>query len=116
MILTSHSRHTAKHRQKITDEIKKIKSRTPCVDCGNCYPPEAMEFDHIVPVSLTGDKPISGVRSVKELYKELIKVEIRCANCHAIRTHQEGHNKHLRKYKSENDLEIKYNDMQRKLF
>jgi 5-methylcytosine-specific restriction endonuclease McrA len=74
-------------------ELLKIKSSTPCVDCGNIFPPEAMEFDHIVPRVTSKDKPLNcnNIRSMAKLHSELQKVELRCANCHAIRTHKEKH-------------------------
>lgn len=64
-----------------------ILSTNPCVDCGEINP-MALEFDHI-----DGDDKICGVGKIvgdgsswKRIEEEMAKCEIRCANCHRIRT------------------------------
>lgn len=80
--------------KSITD---KIKSETPCADCGGFFPPVAMDFDH------TGkkNKSIAGMVSKsykKELILEEIKLcEIVCACCHRVRTQKRKQN-HGRKF------------------
>jgi len=62
-----------------------LKLDSGCVDCGYAENPDALQFDHV-----RGDK----VRSISQmvlsawdkLFAELEKCEVRCANCHAIRT------------------------------
>ena len=58
-----------------------------CVDCGYHAHPAALDFDHRVPA----DKKFNmGPRLVQgrwdELVAEALKCEIRCANCHRIKT------------------------------
>jgi hypothetical protein len=65
--------------------ISSLKSR-PCIDCGLCFPPCAMDFDHI-----SGDKVVSiawlrNMCSPSALVEELKKCELVCSNCHRIRT------------------------------
>lgn len=65
----------------IIDEAKAV----PCVDCGERYHLAAMQFDHV-----RGEKvlPIARMKSysVERLLAEIEKCEVRCANCHAIKT------------------------------
>lgn len=62
-----------------------------CVDCKQPYPPCVLDFDHV-----DGEKEIeisilvnSGC-SVEKLLKEIKKCEIRCSNCHRIKTFKEN--------------------------
>lgn len=65
----------------------------PCADCGQRWPPEAMDFDHV-----RGKKSRNVAQMVSSAYKlDLIKVEIAkcevvCACCHRIRTHRRKDN------------------------
>jgi hypothetical protein len=57
----------------------------PCADCGKCYPPEAMDFDH---VPGRGGKlhNISRLRTLRAILAESEKCELVCSNCHRTRT------------------------------
>lgn len=77
------NRHTAYTRQR-KQKIDDLKDQ-PCHDCGNRYPPECMDFDHV-----RGDK-LFGVStrrndSWKRILAEMAKCDLVCANCHRIRT------------------------------
>ena len=65
-------------------KIEKIKS-VPCLDCGNSYPPEAMDFDHV-----RGTKKFNistaHSKSWRVIEEEIAKCEVVCANCHRVRT------------------------------
>ena len=70
---------------KVVRAFTALKASTPCADCGNKYPPECMEFDHL------RDKKgyISDMirtEAREALLEELEKCELVCANCHNIRT------------------------------
>lgn len=57
----------------------------PCTDCGQTFPPECMDFDHV-----RGEK-FSDVGKMYDYSEELLKAEIAkcelvCANCHRTRT------------------------------
>ena len=63
------------------------KRRTPCIDCGNNYPAECMEFDHLPQFK----KEVNISRlchdgNVGRLRVELKKCQLVCANCHRVRT------------------------------
>ncbi len=63
--------------------IRVFKNR-PCADCGNSYPPIAMDFDHV-----RGVKRFSVSHGLNypaaTIIKEIEKCEVVCANCHRIR-------------------------------
>ena len=64
--------------------IRELKAQ-PCAECGNTFPPEAMDFDHI------GSKRSEISRLVYDsgtdaLRREIAECEVVCANCHRIRT------------------------------
>lgn len=63
----------------------------PCVDCGN-DDPRVMEFDHVRGVKKYNVSEMQNQRhTVKALMEEIAKCDIRCANCHRIKTyHQFG--------------------------
>ena len=74
-----------RNKQYILDYLKS----NPCVDCGESDP-VVLEFDHV-----RGDKlhnlvkMISNGMSIRRLEIEIEKCEIRCANCHRIKTVKE---------------------------
>ncbi|SRR6266436_435602 len=70
--------------------VKVTAKKQPCVDCGNRFPPECMDFHHT-----KGKKKFNlsyGVfqHSVADIMKEIKKCIVICANCHRIRTRKEG--------------------------
>ncbi len=78
--------------KKYAANIDEYKSSTPCLDCGNIFPAECMDFDHV-----TGKKEFS--IGTKKSYgfspimlKEIEKCELVCANCHRIRTRKRLNN------------------------
>jgi hypothetical protein len=78
--------------KKATEEtrqfIRKLKTTTPCHDCGVFYHFSQMDFDHL------SDKKacISDLldRGMAILKEEIGKCEIVCANCHRLRTFYRG--------------------------
>lgn len=83
-IIDSNKRRKEKVKQFIIDYKKGKK----CVDCGIEYASYVMDFDHV-----RGKKLFSighsafHCCSIEKIKKEIKKCEIRCANCHRIRTH-----------------------------
>ena len=71
---------TAEKREKIA-AIKAV----PCAECGNSYPTEAMDFDHV-----RGEKKFNistaHAKSWRVIEEEIAKCEVVCANCHRVRT------------------------------
>jgi hypothetical protein len=73
-------------RRKMLHQLKD----SSCKDCGVCYPPYVMHFDH---VPGRGEKAFDigksfYMYSVEKLLAEIAKCDLVCANCHAERTHQ----------------------------
>lgn len=73
-------------RKQCREYIKKLKTKTPCADCGINYPYWIMQFDHLrdkeFTIGLSGNHS-----SMTRVLEEIDKCEIVCANCHANRTH-----------------------------
>lgn len=61
-----------------------------CIDCGYNDHPAALQFDHIrdVKTAAISVMMVNGC-SWKTILIEIKKCEIRCANCHSIRTAEE---------------------------
>ena len=77
----SYAKIKHKERQAFINEIKSV----PCMDCGNMFPPCAMDFDHV-----NGEKVanISEMKTytIERIKEEISKCDIVCSNCHRIRT------------------------------
>jgi CRISPR/Cas system-associated protein Cas10 (large subunit of type III CRISPR-Cas system) len=71
-----------RNRKYIYDLL--IKSK--CIDCG-FTDPRALEFDHVRGEKIMElSKMVANGSSLSRIQKEIDKCEIRCANCHRIRT------------------------------
>ena len=72
--------------KRARESIRRLKD-VPCLDCGRRYHHSQMEFDHSRGVK-SFNIAASGGSTLKSerLQRELSKVDIVCANCHALRT------------------------------
>lgn len=68
--------------QMLTD----IKKRSGCVDCGYNENVRALEFDHVRGEKL-GNPTGMVACNIDLLTAEVLKCDVRCANCHRIRTY-----------------------------
>jgi hypothetical protein len=69
---------------RLLDDLRRV----PCADCGNQFPPCAMEFDHRDPAQKqfrVTDRV--GRLGTKRLLEEAAKCDIVCSNCHRMRTY-----------------------------
>lgn len=67
--------------------LRSLKDGRPCRDCGQTFPTEAMQWDHLPGFEKVGE--ISSDfwgRPRDDILRELRKCELVCANCHVIRT------------------------------
>lgn len=71
--------------RRLQAKANKIKMASGCVDCGYRLHPTALQFDHI-PSRGKKLKAVSKCTSVRSLKSEILKCEVRCANCHFIKT------------------------------
>lgn len=67
--------------------VDAIKLEAGCVDCGYAEHPEALDFDHVrgekvehVAMMVVHHAPMSRILA------EIAKCEVRCANCHRVKT------------------------------
>lgn len=78
-VATTKTKVVQENRQRLHDYLKTVK----CIDCGNSNP-IVLDFDH------RGDKKynVSNMLSYswETIEKEIAKCDVRCANCHRIRT------------------------------
>lgn len=65
--------------------LNEWKLSSGCVDCGYDEHPEALQFDHVRGEKFA-DVPYMLSYSLDKLWAEIMKCEVVCANCHAVRT------------------------------
>jgi len=73
------------NRQRRMETLHRLKNK-PCMDCGNNYPPECMDWDHRpgeIKLFTIALKPCLGWN---RLWAEILKCDLVCANCHRTRT------------------------------
>lgn len=69
---------------KARETINNLKN-VPCADCGNRFPPCAMDFDHRDPSQKRFN--VSERMRAAAALQEAAKCDVVCANCHRIRTY-----------------------------
>ena len=82
----SRSAHVNRH-EVLRDYVQARKAAIGCVDCGYSERPEALDWDHVRGVKVASlGAMVAGLATIEELDAEMAKCEVRCANCHRIRT------------------------------
>lgn len=81
----------AKLRSVRVPLINSIKLERGCIDCGYRDHPAALHFDHRDPSTKLFTIAKQMTANYDRLMAEIAKCDVRCANCHAIRSVQEGH-------------------------
>lgn len=74
-----------KRRRKLKEFILEYLKQHPCVDCG-IKDVRVLEFDHLRDKKFNIGDMISGLHGFDSIKKEIEKCEVRCANCHRIKT------------------------------
>ena len=85
----AHTRNARVKKERVKFLLNYFLSH-PCVDCGNTNP-VVLEFDH--KERSVKEFNISSIISwayTSKILKEIQKCEVRCANCHKIKTANEG--------------------------
>jgi hypothetical protein len=81
------SKLNAEQREKTRKVVDGIKVQRGCVDCGYAENPRALEFDHVRGEKLDAvSRLVTKRSSLDVILAEIAKCEVRCANCHKIRT------------------------------
>ncbi len=63
--------------------VDELKSSTPCLVCKVCFPPEAMDFDHVRGRKRKNVSSMVRYNWSRELIEaEIAKCDLVCANCH----------------------------------
>lgn len=73
--------------RKLRRFLAALKLTAGCIDCEYNYHEDALEFDH--KDEYKGHPHVSQARSWNWLIEQLDKVDVRCANCHAIRSNEQ---------------------------
>ena len=84
-----------RRRREILDRYKLSKG---CIDCGYNANPYALQWDHRDPTTKVHTPHRMASYSIKKIFEEARKCDIRCANCHAIRTVEEKHYAERKEY------------------
>ena len=58
----------------------------PCHDCGNSYPPAAMDLDHVRGTKVGDVSRLVYEASIGTVLEEIAKCDVVCATCHRLRT------------------------------
>lgn len=74
-------------RRRLQEWLSEQKSK-PCLDCGNCFPPICMDFDHIGNDKEGNIAYLINATSFSKVKEEIAKCEVVCSNCHRIRTYK----------------------------
>jgi hypothetical protein len=74
--------------QKRRDFVNSLKLEMGCVDCGYHQNPVVLEFDHRPGTVKMFDIGHGVGLSADRLLDEMAKCDVRCANCHRIKTHE----------------------------
>ena len=89
--LAGHARsHNARSNAENKQRLYVYLSSHPCVDCGQTDV-RVLEFDHVRGTkSAYRNKLLNGAVSWKTIEAEIAKCEVRCTNCHRIKTLERG--------------------------
>ena len=94
-----HAKWYQRNKRKASDRSKRLRNKSedwlreqknsPCMDCGNVFHPEAMDFDHVrgkkISVLASTARKGWGIHRIKE---EIEKCDLVCSNCHRVRTYK----------------------------
>jgi hypothetical protein len=65
--------------------LRALKAERPCFDCGNIFPPECLDWDHVRGEKLF-EVGLGWNHAFDKVREEMDKCDVVCACCHRIRT------------------------------
>jgi hypothetical protein len=75
-----------RRRQRIVADLQAYKMERGCADCGYKSRPEALDFDHVRGTKVADMRTMLRRGREDAIWEEVAKCEVRCANCHRVRT------------------------------
>lgn len=75
-------------REGLKCKLKEYKKTLKCIDCGYNKHIEALDFDHLAGKFKNISQMIVNSYSWGKILEEISKCEVRCANCHRVKTHE----------------------------
>lgn len=87
-----YAKNTSYHQDQRAERYAKIneyKLSKGCIDCGYADDPVALDFDHRNPSVKIERVSLMLTYSWRRIVAELDKCDIRCANCHRIKTYHQ---------------------------
>lgn len=87
------SEFSQRRRARLQERIDAIKLERGCIDCGYRLHPRALDFDHRDGEDKTFNvsKILRQTVSWERIQAEIDKCDVRCANCHRVRTAEGNH-------------------------
>lgn len=86
---THHQKNIYKNKERYKNMARNFIfehfSTHPCVDCGN-EDIRVLEFDHLSDKKMGVGRMVNAGYSITAIKKEIEKCEVRCRNCHQIKT------------------------------
>ncbi len=83
--VAAHKDQAKERRESNSRVIKAVKLAAGCIDCGYNEHSEAMDFDHQDTTTKKFLVGQPGPRHLRLVVEEVMKCDIRCANCHRVR-------------------------------
>lgn len=80
-------RHRQKARRRNQQYVRDYLAVHPCMDCGKIFHHSAMDFDHVRGRKVMNVSQMAARSySLDRIVDEIAKCDVRCANCHRVRT------------------------------
>lgn len=89
-VAKAYARNVARHKRVVDERhlwLDKYKLERGCVDCGYRKAAVALDFDHRDPELKVANLAAMLWKNITLIETEMAKCDIRCANCHRIKTH-----------------------------
>lgn len=87
------AKRSPKRKKEIQKMLADLKEKHGCMDCGGKFPYYILDFDHVYGKKVSNISSMLDYHSIEDIFKEIDKCEIVCANCHRNRTFHRKHNR-----------------------